>query len=213
MQYILVTFIHWIAIYLLDWFICPLNNPVWYWYWGLLLWFMKWIKRFNCQNSSTESYYTILGKYLYKKLQESVLTVVDDCQILAASFIKEGCSRWCSKSRFSCLKYTWQCSNKIAIQQANIKTKHSFCSIHGIEIYQVDSVINHLNTETKSKLWRLVKFESMRRPYARFSIKFKLTLVLFGSVASAKTKSTGTLWEHCDGFQHLPAGRKFKKKT
>lgn len=58
----------------------------------------------------------------------------------------------------------------------------------------------------------MVKFESIRRPYARFSIKFKLTLVLFGSVASAKTKSTGTLWEHCDGFQHLPAGRKFKKK-
>ena len=54
---------------------------------------MKWIKRFNYQNSSTESYYTILGKYLHKKLQESVLTVVDDCQILAASFIKEGCSR------------------------------------------------------------------------------------------------------------------------
>ena len=53
----------------------------------------------------------------------------------------------------------------------------------------------------------------MRRPYKRFSIKFKLTLVLFGSVASAKTKSTGTLWEHCDGFQHLPAGRKFLKKT
>ena len=52
----------------------------------------------------------------------------------------------------------------------------------------------------------------MRRPYKRFSIKFKLTLVLFGSVASAKTKSTGTLWEHCDGFQHLPAGRKLKKK-
>lgn len=61
------------------------------------------------------------GKYLYKKLQESVLTVVDDCQILAASFIKEGCS----------------------------------------------------------------------------------------SVASAKTKSTGTLWEHCDGFQHLPADDKY----
>lgn len=131
--------IHWINLYPLDSaihfvYIYPLDSNLsiglsylpfeqpclYYWYWGLLLWFMKWIKRFNCQNSSTESYYTILGKYLHKKLQESVLTVVDDCQILAASFIKEGCSRWCSKSRFSCSKYTWQCSNKIAIQQANI---------------------------------------------------------------------------------------------
>ena len=212
MQYILFTFIHWIAIYLLDWVICPLNNPVWYWYWGLLLWFMKWIKRFNCQNSSTESYYTILGKYLHKKLQESVLTVVDDCQILAASFIKEGCSRWCSKSSSVVQSTPDNVQTKLPFSK-QILTKHSFCSIHWIEIYQVDSVIHHLNTETKSKLWRLVKFESTRRPYARFSIKFKLTLVLFGSVASAKTKSTGTLWEHCDGFQHLPAGRKFKKKT
>ena len=27
------------------------------------------------------------------------------------------------------------------------------------------------------------------------------------SVANAKTQSTGTLWEHCDGFQHLPKGK------
>lgn len=30
--------------------------------------------------------------------------------------------------------------------------------------------------------------------------------VLCDSVASAKTQSTGTLWEHCDSFQHLPKG-------
>lgn len=60
------------------------------------------------------------GKNLHKKLQESVLTVVEDCQVLASSFIKEGCS----------------------------------------------------------------------------------------SVANAKTQSTGTLWEHCDGFQHLPKDNK-----
>ncbi|KAJ7383137.1 Cyclin-D1-binding protein 1 [Desmophyllum pertusum] len=60
------------------------------------------------------------GKNLHKKLEESVLTVVEDCQVLATSFIKEGCS----------------------------------------------------------------------------------------SVATAKTQSTGTLWEHCDGFQHLPKDNK-----
>ena len=28
------------------------------------------------------------------------------------------------------------------------------------------------------------------------------------SVANAKTQSTGTLWEHCDSFQHLPRGKR-----
>lgn len=60
------------------------------------------------------------GKNLHKKLQETVITVVEDCQALATSFIKEGCS----------------------------------------------------------------------------------------SVASAKTQSTGTLWAHCDGLQHLPKDNK-----
>ncbi|XP_015769684.1 PREDICTED: cyclin-D1-binding protein 1 homolog [Acropora digitifera] len=60
------------------------------------------------------------GRSLYKKLQESVITVVEDCQALTVSFIKEGCS----------------------------------------------------------------------------------------SVACAKTKSTGTLWEHCDNFQNLPRDNK-----
>lgn len=36
----------------------------------------------------------ILGRSLYKKLQESVITVVEDCQTLTLSFIKEGCSRY-----------------------------------------------------------------------------------------------------------------------
>ena len=36
----------------------------------------------------------ILGRSLYKKLQESVITVVEDCQALTVSFIKEGCSRY-----------------------------------------------------------------------------------------------------------------------
>lgn len=36
----------------------------------------------------------VLGKNLHKKLQETVITVVKDCQALAASFIKEGCSRY-----------------------------------------------------------------------------------------------------------------------
>ena len=36
----------------------------------------------------------VLGKNLHKKLQETVITVVEDCQALATSFIKEGCSRY-----------------------------------------------------------------------------------------------------------------------
>ena len=32
-----------------------------------------------------------------------------------------------------------------------------------------------------------------------------LSLIMY-SVASAKTQSTGTLWAHCDGLQHLPKG-------
>ena len=35
---------------------------------------------------------------------------------------------------------------------------------------------------------------------------FLISLLCY-SVASAKTQSTGTLWEHCDGFQHLPKGK------
>lgn len=31
--------------------------------------------------------------------------------------------------------------------------------------------------------------------------------VFHASVASAKTTSTGTLWEHCDSFQRLPKGK------